>query len=306
MIDAVLVLYRATAEESESWRTLRAALENSTAVRKRLRLLVYDNTPGESGGGAAEGGGAAVRAGVEGLETGGTMPLPVRYVRDAANGGLMAAYSRALKEASGAEWLMLLDQDTTLTADYLREAVELAEELAEDVSVGAIVPKLRSGGKVRSPHRALGWAQAPLDEDFVGRAEEPVTAYNSGALLRVAALDGMGGFPAGFWLDYLDHATFAELRQAGLGVWVMETKLEHAMAWEDPEREMTVERYRGVLAAEERYHKRYGSWGSAMAFRLRMLKKAVAYAGWKDKRYARLSLKAAMGGPHRENWEPES
>jgi GT2 family glycosyltransferase len=200
---------------------------------------------------------------------------------------------------------MLLDQDTTLTADYLREAVELAEELAEDVSVGAIVPKLRSGGKVRSPHRALGWAQAPLDEDFVGRAEEPVTAYNSGALLRVAALDGMGGFPAGFWLDYLDHATFAELRQAGLGVWVMETKLEHAMAWEDPEREMTVERYRGVLAAEERYHKRYGSWGSAMAFRLRMLKKAMAYAGWKDKRYARLSLKAAMGGGHREDWERE-
>jgi GT2 family glycosyltransferase len=299
VIDAVLVLYRATAEESESWRTLRAALEDSLAVRERLRLLVYDNTPEESGG-------AAIPAGLDGLESaGGAMPLPVRYVRDAANGGLMAAYSRALKEAAGAEWLMLLDQDTTLTADYLREAVELAEELAEDVSVGAIVPKLRSGGKVRSPHRALGWAQAPLDEDFVGRAEEPVTAYNSGALLRVAALDGMGGFPAGFWLDYLDHATFAELRQAGLGVWVMETKLEHAMAWEDPEREMTVERYRGVLAAEERYHKRYGSWGSAMAFRLRMLKKAMAYAGWKDKRYARLSLKAAMGGGHREDWERE-
>jgi hypothetical protein len=78
----------------------------------------------------------------------------------------------------------------------------------------------------------------------------------------------------------------------------MQAQLEHAMAWEDPEREMSVERFRGVLAAEKRYHERYGSWGSAMAFRLRMLKKAVAYAGWKDKRYARLSLKAAMGGGH--------
>ncbi len=301
-IEAVLVLYRVRAEGSESWRTMKAALSESkelaAEVGKRLRLLVYDNTPEAPGsdGGIVEGARAETEFRMAGVE--------VRYERDAANGGLVAAYSRALNEAGDAEWLLLLDQDTTLTAEYLREAMRLADELAGDESVGAIVPKLRSGGKVQSPHRALGWGQAPLDEKFKGRATEAetgaVTAYNSGALLRVSAMRELGGFPPGFWLDYLDHATFAELRQAGKSVWVMEAQLEHAMSWEDPEREMTVERYRGVLAAEERYHRRYGSRGSALAFRLRMLKKAIAYAGWKDKSYARLSLRAAMGNEHRE------
>jgi GT2 family glycosyltransferase len=300
-IDAVLVLYRVTPAESESWRTLRAAVRASPELQEGLRLLVYDNSPADSG---------LTADGTSGLRE--DMPLNVRYVRDESNGGLAAAYSRALAEASarkhgeggaktgstdgGADWLLLLDQDTTLTAEYLREAAWLATELANDETVGAIVPKLRSGGLVRSPHRALGWAQAPLGEKFAGRAQEEVTAYNSGALLKVSAMEKLGGFPPGFWLDYLDHATFAELRQAGQGVWVMAAELQHAMAWEDPQREMTVERFRGVLAAEKRYHERYGSWGSAMAFRLRMLKKAAEYAGWKDKRYARLSLKAAMGG----------
>lgn len=300
-IDAVLVLYRVTPAESESWRTLRAAVRASPGLQEGLRLLVYDNSPADSGLATDESSGLRE-----------DMPLNVRYVCDESNGGLAAAYSRALAEAGaesdaagdaktafrdgGADWLLLLDQDTTLTAEYLREAAWLATELADDETVGAIVPKLRSGGLIRSPHRALGWAQAPLGEKFAGRAQEDVTAYNSGALLRVSAMQKLGGFPPGFWLDYLDHATFTELRQAGFGVWVMAAELEHAMAWEDPQREMSVERFRGVLAAEKRYHERYGTWGSAIAFRLRMLKKAVEYSFWRDKRYARLSLKAAMGG----------
>jgi GT2 family glycosyltransferase len=300
-IDAVLVLYRATPAESESWRTLCAALRASPELQDSLRLLVYDNSPADSG---------LAADGTSGLRE--ELPVSVRYVRDENNGGLAAAYSRALEEASarteavidakaafiegGADWLLLLDQDTTLTAEYLREAAWLATELAEDESIAAIVPKLRSGGVVRSPHRALGWAQAPLGDKFTGRAQGEVTAYNSGALLKVSAMEKLGGFPPGFWLDYLDHATFAELRQAGLGVWVMAAELQHAMSWEDPQREMTVERFRGVMAAEKRYHERYGSWGSALAFRLRMLRKAVQYLRWKDKRYAQLSLKAAMGG----------
>jgi hypothetical protein len=39
--------------------------------------------------------------------------------------------------------------------------------------------------------------------------------YNSGALLRVKALQEMNGFPEEFLLDYLDHATFRILQNKG-------------------------------------------------------------------------------------------
>ena len=57
--------------------------------------------------------------------------FPIHYVHDPSNGGLAPAYNFALEhaESEGREWLLLFDQDTSLTVDFLVELVTLATTL---------------------------------------------------------------------------------------------------------------------------------------------------------------------------------
>ena len=58
--------------------------------------------------------------------------FPIHYVHDPSNGGLASAYNYALARAESEEreWLLLLDQDTSLTAEFISELVETSESLA--------------------------------------------------------------------------------------------------------------------------------------------------------------------------------
>ena len=95
-------------------------------------------------------------------------PFPGTYRHDPSNPGLAMAYQYALQQAGcdSISWLLLLDQDTTVTAEYLAEAVHMAPQLRQ---FGAIVPKLVQDGGGLSTH----WAHC---------------VYNFGALLRVVAV----------------------------------------------------------------------------------------------------------------------
>jgi len=48
--------------------------------------------------------------------------IPVAYVHDSTNGGLVPGYNQGIRLAkdNGADWLLLLDQDTVLTAATLK------------------------------------------------------------------------------------------------------------------------------------------------------------------------------------------
>jgi GT2 family glycosyltransferase len=274
VVQAVVVLYRVAPQESRALRGLLDALQQDAALAAAIRVLVYDNSPI-----AAE------------------PPHGCTYVHDAQNGGVLAAYSGALAEAQlrGAAWLLLLDDDTQVTTEFVRAQLQMVYQLAARTSIGAVVPKLRSAGRVASPHGGMGWNQAPLDEAFNGEAPVGTTAFNSGALLRRTAVEAVGGFPAGYPLDFLDHAMFARLARAGYRVWVLPVTLEHAMTWEDPAREMSVERFANVLESELRFHREYGSWTTLLAFRLRCARRGWQYRDWPDKRYAEICWRVARG-----------
>ena len=80
--------------------------------------------------------------------------FPTHYVHDPSNGGLASAYNFALARAESEEreWLLLLDQDTSLTREFLFELLEAANSFARfSFEVAAIVPKLLVNGIVYSP-----------------------------------------------------------------------------------------------------------------------------------------------------------
>ena len=214
-LQAVVVLYRCAPEDSPALCGLQSALHADPAAA--IRVLVYDNSPA-------------------GNPPAPTLPDNIVYLHDPANGGLLAAYTHAQQQAqaSGAEWLLLLDQDTQVTADFVQLQLQMVDELAARPTISACVPRLRSAGQLVSPHGPLGLRQDALPAAFTGEAPLGTTAFNSGAMLRRSALQAVGGFPPGYWLDFLDHALFARLARAGFRLWVLPIELDHAMTWEDP------------------------------------------------------------------------
>jgi len=263
---AVVVLYKRTAEQSQSVAALQGLLVEGRIGAEALDLMICDNSPYEQPAPAWIAGG---------------------YVRDVTNPGLARCYNQALRRAveKGVAWLMLLDQDTTVTEEYLYEVLETAEALGRDQGVVAMVPKLIQGGVICSPIQPPRYGPArAVRAEYQGVAGGSLHAFNSGAVVRVSAIREIGGFPEEFPLDYLDHATFTGLQRRGGKLLVLRSELEHELSSNDQtgnnqagndqrgEDAISVQRQASVLDAEYRFYARYGSGAERRMWRFRLLR----------------------------------
>src|SRR5271163_370343 len=255
----VVVLYKRSPSESRSICSLVDILHANPRLAADFSLVVYDNSPCE-----------------QSFEM--DVNVQVLYKHDPANAGLAAAYNFALAQAQEKrhEWLLLLDQDTSPTADFLTELVACKDLLGTKDKVASIVPRLMVGGRVHSPmthfidqirhqfdvidhirhrFRASDHAVGP---EIEGVQQGRLTAYNSGATLRVSALRAIGGFPNEYWLDFLDHAVFHALSLQGYSMYILKSEIEHEAS------QLTVStvplwRQRNILFAQIRFVKYAGS-----------------------------------------------
>jgi len=287
----VLVLYRQSLRQSRSWITLEKSFAEAPALRGHFDLLIYDNSPNLSD------------EDLSGLEDS-------LYVHDQHNSGLAGAYNYALRLAAERQtpWLLLLDQDTTLTADYLAEVAAVTSTVLDQPTVAAIVPKLESPKGIKSPtldfldwlRRQFKLNRRPLfvDRDIHGLQHEQFAAFNSGAVLRVSALQAIGGFPSEFWLDFLDVAVFHALHHAGGRVYILHACLSHDLSMDSTgfyDASGAFDRHINVLQAMIRFVKRHGTPADRRLHRFWLLRNA--WSQWKntsDKRFAKASLYRAM------------
>lgn len=236
-LGALVVLHGVPVEHSAALTGLLASSSDAAG----LVVLVQDNTPGAPA----------------------ATPLPVGVdeltVRP-DNPGLADAYrwAAARLRARGVEWMLVLDQDTTVTSSYLAEVAEVVtgrRPVPEDVAV--LLPRLVDRGRVLSPHRRVRIRTRPVPDSRPGPASGWVTHLNSGSVLRLSALEEAGGVPLDFPLDGLDHAIAHRLRSAGFRSWLLASSLEHRLSLLDPEGPGAV-RLAAVLDAEHRLHATLG------------------------------------------------
>jgi GT2 family glycosyltransferase len=291
---AIVVLYKCELAHSQSVFSLLGILKEHPELAKHFSLLLYDNSPQAQD--------HAMQA-----------AFPIDYVHDPLNGGLATAYNFALARAEAEQraWLLLFDQDTVLTEEFLFELVELARALHGQPQVGAIVPKLLVRGaiyspeanflyQVRHPHRSL----QTVERDAVGIQQRHLNAYNSGATLRVSAMRAVSGFPLQFWLDYLDHAVFRALFVGGFRIYVMRAALVHDPSLAEVT-SMPLWRLRNVIQAQTLFVKQSGGFLDRMFYRIFLLrfsrglwKNLKGSQAWKDAAWQALTLRArAVQGP---------
>jgi GT2 family glycosyltransferase len=256
---AILVLYKMSFSASPSFRALQSALREDSQLAALIDLLVVDNTPDAQ-----------------------SLPaeFAAHYLHDGQNPGLAARYNLALQRAAiqGHAWLLLLDQDTELTLEYLQELMALSQQLAVNQEIVAIAPKLITSGRLLSPHLPPYLkSQYPLDLSTYGVYGGLLRVFNSGALVRVSALQAIGGFPVTYPLDYLDHATFAQLQKRGGRIFLMNARLEHDASANHPEKHKSpghAARHPQQLAAELRFYREHGTLQARLRHRWGLARQA--------------------------------
>jgi GT2 family glycosyltransferase len=279
---AIVVLYKVPLAACSSYQTLLAAFESVPAAHNALEIVIADNSPEPQ----------PIPAGFVG-----------QYISDGQNPGLARRYNQALAYArqSGAEWLLLLDQDTVLTPGYVAELIERTAEMQARPEVAIIVPKLEMAGRIISPHpqRFLPAANRP-GRPMQGLLAEPAMAFNSGAALRVRALEAIGGFPETYWLDYLDHATMHKLRDAGGRMYVMDAVLQHELSELSQSTPMSPARLKNKLHAELRYYSEYGTRRQQRRVRADILRQSIGHARRGRFKEAAVYLRALLQGATKE------
>ena len=254
---ATVVIYNRSIENSEAVQALLGCFAEDPALAAEFRVLLYDNSS-------------------EAQAPPQISTVDVSYHHDELNGGLAVAYNHALGLAveAGIPWLMLLDQDTRVTAEYLHEVLALQPVAAQDPQIVAFAPKLAGPTGPRSPamdfldalHRQviLPRRRRPLilPPETYGPQHQHTVAFNSGAVLSTRAVQAIGGFPTAYWLDFLDMAVFHDLYRHGGHLFVMRSTLEHSLSVvEDDflERSTSLSRHRNILSAMTHYVKTNGT-----------------------------------------------
>ncbi len=275
-IQAIIVLYKMHPQDSPSLSALQFACTTLPISASSLSILVADNSPA-------------------------SQPLPPAftgtYLHDGQNPGLARRYNQALMEAirTGATWLLLLDQDTQLNIAYVQELLSLAESLKSRSEIAIVVPKLIMNGRIMSPHTPRYRKEdVSINDAVYGLIQEPLRAFNSGTLVRVSALQAIGGFPEAYWLDYLDHATFHQIQQRGGKFFVMNSILEHELSNGIADRPQDGVRLKNCIAAEARFYSEYGSVSEYLENRLDLIRQVIGHGRRGRFNQAKIRLKVLL------------
>jgi hypothetical protein len=221
---AVVVVYRRQWEQVVSAKYLLDQLEiKSHSALGTLqfeldRLIIYDNSPLPM-----------------------AMPLcdhvHISYKHNPENGGTRSAYDYTLAEAiiAGQEWILLLDQDTSLPDDYLASACNsLGINSAQNIQdIDVLLPRVVDQGRNISPARiTLLGSIVPLTNNVLATAQGRfnLTGVASGSLIRTSALGQIPKLPSELWLDYVDHWIFHQLNKNGARVAFVDATLQHELS----------------------------------------------------------------------------
>ena len=213
-------------------------------------------------------------------------------VNSSQDGKLPQAYNYGLQhaQATKSQWLLLLDQDTEVSAAYFQM---LEKELAtiDKENTVAVVPKLVDGNVVLSPRirSDVGYWEKAIAH--TGYQQKKVVAFNSMSLLSVDFMQSIGGFSEKYPLDMLDHWYYNEIYKNRKKVYVLDCAIKHNLSFQHYENEVSVERHRSFLDAEAQFVRELGKM-YVVSYKIKLLLRAVKQLlVFKNKQYAELTFR---------------
>ncbi|MFC0233314.1 glycosyl transferase family 2 [Vagococcus entomophilus] len=229
----VIVLYNTPLSKCESYASL---IQSLAHVDFHYSILIYDNSP------------------LKQLDI--QLDTSCSYQHNPDNPGTAAAYNYALNQISESNdtWLILLDQDTQVTTEFIVQGYIQQKKLSNQIV--AMIPRIYSDSRQISPTES-DTLQAIHHPILVsGTFKENLTAIASGTWIRSSFLHSINGFSPLFPLDYLDHWLFFEIFNQKMAVLILDTTLSHDLSVLSMN-QVSLERYQNILDSEHLYYSKY-------------------------------------------------
>ena len=267
----VIVLYKSSLEDSKTINSLESIIGDG------FNLYVYDNSPER-------------QYENDNFEF---KNFKIKYYHDGTNPGLSTAYNCALEECgkSNKKWVLLLDQDTTFTKEYIEE-IESLDFDEIPTTVVAIVPRVVSllDQRIIAPVKMfLGGICRPV-EIVGGVVNTPISGINSGTLLSVLYMNSINGFSNRYSLDMLDHWYFREIKRNDKEIYLLNSNIKQELSiYGNFEENLSVSRYYQLLNAENHFLKEDGII-SFILFKARLVYRFFKQLSYKNNKYSRITL----------------
>jgi GT2 family glycosyltransferase len=268
----VVVLYNCEFNNSQTLNTLLSG----EAVKNNIKLIIYDNSFNPQ------------RINFK-------SEIPFEYFHDPRNKGLATAYNYALRDSflNNAEWLLLLDQDSSLPSDYLKCLLKRIRKFSFDESVTAIVPRIFQKTTPISPAKTFyGGIMRPIKIPHERIFNSKIFAIGSCSTLRVSFLKSINGFNEKFWLDGLDRWLYNTIELHGKSVYVFNSVVQHQLSIIDFDSLKNPNRYSNIMEYETIFMGSYKSKFENYIYYLRLINRGIyLWIFTKDKIYSKLTFK---------------
>lgn len=269
----VIVLYKTNLEHSKTIDTLKNIPDEN------INLMVFDNSPIKQ----------------YNFSYFRYDKFDIHYFNDCSNPGLSRAYNLALSNArdKNYKWLLLLDQDTAITAEYIKEIMSLEiDKLSKNVV--SIMPRVISAlnDKLIAPVKMSkgGICRSVLLES--GVEQKGISGINSGTLLSVSFMSDINGFSSSYSLDMLDHWYFREIKRNGKEIYLLHSNIKQELSiYGNFEENLSVSRYSQLLNAENHFLTEDGII-SLILYKARLVYRFFKQLSYKDNNYSRITLSA--------------
>lgn len=133
----------------------------------------------------------------------------IKYIDNGGNLGLSKAYNKVLPMVGENDYLMLSDDDTLFSSEYLDNVVDCIENKRSEIISGIVTTENGYMSPVKEFKVRFN------ENDFIKQAGvySNIYAINSGLVLSKHILDDIKAFPEQLFLDMIDY-------------WLMETLIE--------------------------------------------------------------------------------
>ena len=227
-----LVAYSKEFTQTESFKRL----DNlSSSIKRSLNLIVFDNGRREV---------------TEYKIPEGFSSVSYYFNNEMIERGTRIAYQYAFDNMTDS-WLMLLDDDTAITDNYI---LKVLKEIS-NTQVDALCPLIFDGQVQLSPTDSDTVKSLNFPKES-GIYSKNITGISSGLVLSKQFMLEIGGFTREFPLDYLDHWVFWQLRDRKKKIKVIDEIVQHQLSVQRLT-ELSENRFYSIFSSEYLFYKKY-------------------------------------------------
>lgn len=198
MIYALVVVYNKSCADSNS-------IKDIQKIAPDISVIIYDNSTKNYGNEEF------------------CMKQKFTYFSQNTNIGISKAYNYVVDHMifNDGDYIIMLDDDTHLTQEYLNEAINTANTKKYDV----ILPIVQANGKIISPYNYYMNCRSKMVEDPKELVLSKVSGINSGMVINTSLFKKVR-YNEELFLDYVDYDFMRRVHSVNARITIMKSRID--------------------------------------------------------------------------------